>query len=112
MINGLTELAITKLDVLTGLPELKVCTTYRYDGKESARFPSEVQTLSKVEPLYESFEGWSEEIVGAEHFEELPQAAQRYLRFISEFLDNRISMISTGPKRDQIISEDVARAAL
>jgi adenylosuccinate synthase len=112
MINGLTELAITKLDVLTGLPELKVCTTYRYDGKESARFPSEVQTLSKVEPLYESFEGWSEEIVGAEHFEELPQAARRYLRYISEFLDNRISMISTGPKRDQIISEDVAREAL
>ena len=109
MINGLTELAITKLDVLTGMPELKVCTSYRYDGKETVRFPSEVQTLSKVEPVYESFEGWSEEIVGAEHFEDLPEAARRYLRYISEFLDIRISMISTGPKRDQIISEDVAR---
>ncbi|MEX0748036.1 MAG: adenylosuccinate synthase [Rhodothermales bacterium] len=112
MINGLTELAITKLDVLTGLPELKACTAYRYGGKESARFPSEVQTLSKVEPIYESLEGWSEEIVGAERFEELPEAARRYLRFITDFLDIRISMISTGPKRDQIISEDVARVAM
>lgn len=109
MINGLTELAITKLDVLTGLDELHVCTAYRYDSKESARFPSEVHTLEKVVPVYQQFEGWSEDITAATHFEELPAAAQRYLNFISEFIDIPISMISTGPKRDQIVmSEGVA----
>ena len=109
MINGLTELAITKLDVLTGLDELKACTAYRYDSKESARFPSEVQTLSKVEPIYQSFEGWSEDITGAERFEDLPEAARKYLLFISDFLGIRISMVSTGPKREQTITEDVER---
>ena len=103
MINGLTELAITKLDVLTGLDTLKVCTAYRYDGKETTRFPSEVQTLEKVEPVYASFEGWSEDITGVRYMDDLPVAAQRYLRFLSDSLGVRISMISTGPKRDQII---------
>ena len=111
MINGLTELAITKLDVLTGLDELRVCTAYRYDSKESARFPSEVHTLERVEPVYESFEGWSEDLTAATHFEDLPAAAQRYLNFISEFVEIPISMISTGPKREQIVlSEGVASA--
>ncbi len=109
MINGLTELAITKLDVLTGLDEVLVCTAYRYDSKESARFPSEVQTLEKVEPVFERFQGWSEDITDATHFDDLPVAAQRYLTFISEFVDIPISMISTGPKREQIVmSEGVA----
>ncbi len=107
MINGLTELAITKLDVLTGLDTLKACTAYRYDGKETTRFPSEVQTLEKVEPVYTSFEGWSEDITGVRRMDDLPLAAQRYLRFLRDSLDVRISMISTGPKRDQIISEPV-----
>src|SRR5690606_38043609 len=103
MINGLTELAVTKLDVLTGIDELKVCTRYRYDGKETARFPSEVQTLEKVEPVLESLEGWHEDIVGVERFEDLPAAAQRYLRFMADFLDVPISMVSTGPKREQTV---------
>lgn len=108
MINGLTELAITKLDVLTGLDTLKVCTAYRYDGKETTRFPSEAATLEKVEPVYVSFEGWSEDIAGARHMDDLPQAARRYVRFLSDSLGVRISMISTGPRRDQIISEEAA----
>ncbi|MEX0820612.1 MAG: adenylosuccinate synthase [Rhodothermales bacterium] len=111
MINGLTEMAVTKLDVLTGLDTIKVCTAYRYDGKESARFPSEVQTLEKVEPVYESFEGWHEDITGAARMSDLPAAAQRYLEFVSDFLGVRVSMISTGPKRDQIVVESAAPAA-
>lgn len=103
MINGLTELAITKLDVLTGFDELRICTSYRYDGKESARFPSEVQTLEKVEPIYESFEGWSEDLTTADRFEDLPDAARRYLAFVSNFVGVPISMTSTGPKREQIV---------
>lgn len=103
MINGLTELAITKLDVLTGFDELRICTSYRYDGKESARFPSEVQTLEKVEPIYESFEGWSEDLTAADRFEDLPDEARRYLAFVSDFVGVPISMTSTGPKREQIV---------
>ncbi len=103
MINGFTELAITKLDVLTGLDRLEVCTRYRYDDKETARFPAEVQTLEKVEPRYETFSGWAEDITGVDRFDELPEAARRYLRFIAEFMGVGISMISTGPKRSQTI---------
>ncbi len=104
MINGFTELAITKLDVLTGLDRLEVCTRYRYDDKETARFPAEVQTLEKVEPRYETFSGWAEDITGVDRFDELPEAARRYLRFIAEFMGVGISMISTGPKRSQTIA--------
>lgn len=108
MINGLTELAITKLDVLTGLDKIKVCTAYRYDGKETTRFPSEVQTLEKVEPVFETFMGWSEDTSGAQRLSDLPEAAQKYVRFISEYLGVPISMVSIGPRRDQIVSDDPA----
>ncbi len=104
MINGFTELAITKLDVLTGLDRLEVCTQYRYHGKETMRFPAELQTLKTVEPLYQSFSGWTEDITSAQQFGELPGAAQHYLRFIEEYMGVGINMISTGPKRSQTIN--------
>ena len=110
MVNGFTELAITKLDVLSGLDEIKVCTTYRYNGKETTRFPSEVQTLERVEPLYETLPGWQEDITEVRSFEELPENAQRYLRFITERTGVDITMISTGPKRSQTIVSDGLRA--
>lgn len=106
MINGLTELAITKLDVLSGLDEIKVCTAYRYGGKETIRFPSEVHTLEKVEPVYTSFPGWKEDITGISRYDELPTAAQKYLQFIVEQTGVGVSMISTGPKRSQTIVSD------
>lgn len=104
MINGLTELAITKLDVLSGLDEIKVCTRYRVDGKETTRFPAEVQTLERVRPVYESLPGWQEDVTRAQRMEDLPEAAQRYLQFITECLDVPITMVSTGPKREQTIT--------
>lgn len=105
MINGFTDLAITKLDVLTGLDELKVCTAYRYDDKEITRFPAEVQTLEKMEPVYETLPGWSEDITGASQFGDLPETAQRYLQYIADVMGVGISMISTGPKRSQTIAQ-------
>ena len=104
MINGFTDLAITKLDVLTGNDPLKVCTRYRYHGKEQTRFPAEMQTLKTAEPLYETLPGWDEDITGARQFDELPETAQHYLQFIADFMGVGISMISTGPKRSQTIS--------
>jgi adenylosuccinate synthase len=109
MINGFNELTITKLDVLSGLDELKVCTRYRYDGKETQRFPSEVQTLEKVEPVYETLPGWDADISDVRHFDELPGAAQDYLMFIADFIGTDVSMVSNGPKRQQIITDMEAR---
>jgi len=103
-VNGFTDMAITKLDVLSGMDELKVCTTYRYDGKESARFPSETQTLEKVEPQYTTFPGWSDDLRTATSFAELPANAQDYLRFVQDFLNVPISLVSMGPKRTQTIT--------
>ncbi|NNE48288.1 MAG: adenylosuccinate synthase [Rhodothermales bacterium] len=108
MINGFTDLAITKLDVLTGMSEIMVCTAYEIEGKETQRFPSEVQTLEKVRPIYKSFPGWDEDITAARSYEDLPAQAQTYLEFISSFLDVPIRTISTGPKRAQTIVRDLA----
>ena len=104
MINGLTELAITKLDVLSGLDEIKVATRYRVGGKETTNFPAEVQTLERAEPLYETLPGWTEDITEVKQIGDLPEAAQRYLQFIAEHLDVPITMVSTGPKREQTIT--------
>ncbi len=106
LINGFTELAITKLDVMSGIDELKICTAYRYDGKETTRFPSEVQTLERVEPVYTSMPGWKEDIVGIDRFEDLPKEAQSYLQFVANQTGVGISMISTGPKRSQTITSN------
>ncbi len=103
-VNGFTELAVTKLDVLTGMDEIKVCTRYRYNGKETGRFPSETQTLERVEPIYESLPGWSENLQEASTFEELPANAQSYLEYLQQKLNVRISLISMGPKRSQTIA--------
>ena len=108
MVNGFTELAITKLDVLTGIDTIQVCTGYRYHGKERTRFPAEVQTLQTVEPIYESLPGWHEDITGAREISDLPVMAQRYLQFITDYMGVPISMTSTGPKRSQTISSQLA----
>ena len=105
-VNGFNELTITKLDVLSGMDTLKVCTQYRYDGKTTRRFPSEAHTLEeKVEPIYETLPGWDDDISGVRHVAELPSEAQDYLAFVSDYLDVPISMTSIGPKRCQIITD-------
>ena len=113
MVNGFTDYAITKLDVLSGLDEIKVCTAYRYpDGKVSERFPSEGHTLARVEPIYETLPGWQEDIVGINRFEDLPQTAQEYLQFIANRSGVDISMTSTGPKRSQTMYAESDRVAV
>ncbi len=104
MINGFTELAVTKLDVLSGLSEIKVCTQYRLPGgKTTRRFPSEVQTLEQVEPIYETLPGWQEDVTGARALGDLPEAARQYVRFMANETGVPIGMISVGPRRDQIV---------
>jgi adenylosuccinate synthase len=103
MINGLNELAVTKLDVLSGIEELKVCTQYRLDGKTIDSFPNDIQRLQKVEPVYTSLPGWEDDLTGMTEFANLPRTARQYLDFISDSLEVPIRFISVGPKRTQAI---------
>jgi adenylosuccinate synthase len=112
MINGFTDLAITKLDVLSELDEIKVCTRYRIDGKETGRFQSEVHLLERAEPVFETFRGWKRDITGIDRVEDLPEEAREYLRFISDHTGIAISMVSTGPRRDQTMTGESLRLSL
>lgn len=103
MVNGFTDLAITKLDVLSGLPEIKVCTGYRIDGKSTRRFPNDIRTLERIEPEYETLPGWQTDVTGATSMDELPSEAKDYLAFMSDYLGVPASIVSTGPKREQTI---------
>ena len=87
------------------MDELKVCTQYRYDGKTTERFPSEAQTLERVEPLYETLPGWDEDISAMRHVDELPAEARDYLAFVADYLDVEVGLVSNGPRRDQIITD-------
>lgn len=110
MVNGFTELAITKLDVLSGLDRLALCTGYRVGNKTTTRFPSDSQTLESAEPVYEYVPGWSESVTDAGTVDELPSAAIDYLRFMQDYLGVPIRLVSTGPKRSQTIASGVAEA--
>jgi adenylosuccinate synthase len=104
MVNGITELAITKLDVLTGIDPIKVCVAYRISGEETERFPLSTEALSRCEPVYIEVPGWQEDISGARSFGELPAPAQNYIRLIEELAQVPVRIISVGPEREQVIT--------
>jgi adenylosuccinate synthase len=102
-INGLTSLAVTKLDVLDGCQELKLCTGYRHGGRLYKEMPSDLQVLSECEPVYEVMPGWTRPTTGVTSYKALPPQAKRYLRRVEELAECRIDMISTGSKRSATI---------
>jgi len=102
-VNGLTGLAVTKLDVLDDFEELQVAISYRQGGEELSRFPDGAADLERVEPVYESAEGWSEDTAGCRAWDELPERARTYLVRIEELAGAPIRFVSVGSKRDQII---------
>lgn len=102
-INGLTGLAITKLDILDGFDRLKICVGYKYKGKRYAEFPKEIEVLNNCEPVYETVDGWKESTLGIKDFNRLPANAKKYIRTIEKMLGIKIHIISTGQKRDEII---------
>ncbi len=102
-INGVDSVAITKLDVLDGLEELKVCVGYELNGETLDEVPLDLAELQHVKPIYKSFPGWSDPTTGKVHFDELPENAQKYLNYIIEDLDVKICIISTGAKRAETI---------
>lgn len=101
--NGLTSIAITKLDTLAGLEKVKICTGYEVDGEILRDFPASLDVLAKCKPIYEELEGWGEEIKEARSYEELPNNAKKYLERISQLCDIDINIISIGPKRSETI---------
>ena len=101
--NGVTSLALTKLDVLDSLPRLGLCTGYRYKGDILRDMPSEMHVLEQVEPVYEELDGWQQSTVGLTDFAEFPEAAKRYMGRLAEMVDCEMSIISTGYGRDHAV---------
>ncbi|HEX5437388.1 MAG TPA: adenylosuccinate synthase [Gemmatimonadaceae bacterium] len=102
-VNGLTRLAVTKLDVLDTMEQLAICTGYEHDGVVDEEFPGDLVALERVVPRYEWFEGWRCSTSGARRLEELPAAARRYLDRIETLAETPVTYVSVGTRRDQII---------
>ena len=101
---GFNNLVITKLDVLSGIPTLKIATKYKTeDGKIIDYFTSSTTKLYKYEPIYEELEGWTEDITKVRSYDELPQNAKKYIEFIENYLGINVYLVSVGPERSQNI---------
>jgi len=102
-INGFNSIAITRLDILDTLPELKVCIGYKLDGKVTADFPASVEALGKCRPVYEDMPGWGSLTGGIRYFKDLPPNARKYVRRLEELIDCPANLISVGQRREQTI---------
>ena len=102
-LNGFDSMALTKLDVLDALDEIKVCIGYEIDGERVDTFPAVSQDLRQIKPIYETLEGWKSETLGTTKIEDLPANARKYVEFLSASVGVEIGLISTGPERDQTI---------
>jgi adenylosuccinate synthase len=104
-LNGMTILALTKLDVLSAFAEIPVCTRYRLpDGSETAEFPAHQSDFHHAEPVYESLPGWRAPLDGVESLADLPDAARGYVRFVEEWLGVEVSLISVGAERERVVA--------
>jgi adenylosuccinate synthase len=102
-INGFTSVVVTRLDILDTLPQLKICTGYKLDGKTISDFPASVDALAKCRPVYEEMPGWQEPTGDVRIFKDLPVNARRYIRRLEEHIGCPASLISVGQRRDQTI---------
>jgi adenylosuccinate synthase len=101
--SGINGLALTKLDILDGLTELKVCVAYRLDGRELDYLPASERAQAEVEPVYETFEGWQAATAGARSWAELPAQAIKYVRHVEELVGCPVALLSTSPEREDTI---------
>jgi adenylosuccinate synthase len=102
MLNGCTQIVMTKADVLDAFDELQICTSYKIGGKETAEIPFQM-THAAIEPVYQSFKGWNQDSSGIKDAAELPVEMNQYVQFINQTLGTQVKYISNGPGRDQII---------
>jgi adenylosuccinate synthase len=103
-INGLSDIALTHLDVYDGFPSIKICTAYKFNDEVLTSFPSDIAILEKCQPIYEELNGWQESISGIRNFEKLPAGARNYMSRLEDLLSCPINLVSVGPDRKQIIS--------
>ncbi len=103
LVNGIKRMVLTRLDILGYVKKVKVCISYRWKGKEIEVFPDDYACWNEVEPVYEEFEGWSEDISKIRDYHSLPAPAKRYVERIEEMLNIKIAMISVGPRREEVI---------
>lgn len=102
-LNGINELTLTKMDVMDGFEEIKVCTAYKLDGTETNVYPLCLDEIRRVEPVYTALPGWKNSIEGITDWNKLPSTAQSYIRFVEDYLGVKFTIISTGPKRNETI---------
>ena len=102
-VAGIDGLALTKLDVLDGFDELKICVGYDVDGKKYDEFPSSLSDLRKATPIYETIAGWHENTYGIQDLKKLPKNAINYIKRVEELIDTKVSLLSTSPKREDTI---------
>jgi adenylosuccinate synthase len=102
-VNGLTSLAVTKIDVLDSLDKINICTSYEYEGKKITDFPTDLTKLEKCVPVYEEYPGWKTSLVDCKKYSDLPVKAKKYLDRLAELAEAKITLISTGAERGQII---------
>lgn len=107
LINGYTSLNITKLDVLDKFKEIEVGVAYKLNGKELPSFPEDLIDLAKVEVVYKKFPGWEQDITGIKKYEDLPENAKNYLKFIEDYLQVPIQWVGTGPARDSMLEKKI-----
>lgn len=102
-VSGITGLSLNSLDVLTGIPKLKICVAYEYEGKRIENYPADLDILRNCQPIYEELPGWTEDITGVKSFHELPIEAQHYVERITQLTGIPLTIFSVGPGRDQTI---------
>ena len=102
-VAGIDGIALTKLDVLDGFGEVKVCVGYKLDGERLPRLPAGADAQARVEPIWETFEGWSQSTRGARRWADLPAQAVKYVKFIEELIECPVTLLSTSPERDDTI---------
>ena len=102
-INGITSIALMKMDVLSGLKEIKVCTSYELDGETIKDYPVTPGDLARAKPIYETLSGWNEDISSAKSPKDLPRQAQNYIQFVSSELATPVDVVSVGPGREQTL---------
>jgi adenylosuccinate synthase len=102
-LNSLSGIALTRLDILSGLTELKVAHSYDLDGKQITYVPTDIEDFARVTPNLTSMRGWNEDLSGMRHIDELPEAAREYIRMVEERTETPVAMIGVGPDREQTI---------
>ena len=102
-INGFTGIGLTKMDILDGMEKINICVAYRYNGKTYDNFPTDLEILRRCEPVLQEIDGWKESTSGIKEMSGLPRNALKYIKLIEELISTKIQIISTGPKRDEII---------